>query len=111
MTFVQNNCLICFRPAGACICRNGPEITPLPHAITGSTALIIENATLRTQLAECQRSREQLDCRFAGKYWEESGSHCPADNPCMRCELEARADKAEAERDRLRGELKAAALS
>lgn len=37
---------------------------------------------------ECERlraERSQYDCRFAGRYWEASGSHCPLGSPCARC--------------------------
>lgn len=48
--------------------------------------------------------RDALDCRYAGRYADISGSHCPLDKPCVRC----RAEQAEAERDRLRGVVEAA---
>lgn len=43
-------------------------------------------------IAQLERSREQLDCRYAGSHWESSGSHCPIDKPCMRCAMQARLD-------------------
>lgn len=38
---------------------------------------------------EAWRSRERLDCRFAGRFVEMSGSHCPLENPCVRCQAES----------------------
>ena len=36
-----------------------------------------------------ERRRTEADCRFAGRYAEMSGSHCPIGDPCQRCQLEA----------------------
>jgi len=79
-------------------------------------------AALRAALAEEKRAHEEtrkrvrsleaqvtgFDCRFAGKWAEMGGSHCPPGKPCQRCELDAaerRAEEAEWERDALAARL------
>lgn len=47
-----------------------------------------EAADLRSRVAELEAHRTELDCRYAGKWADSSGSHCPIDGPCMRCRLE-----------------------
>jgi hypothetical protein len=39
-------------------------------------------------VAELERIIEHMDCRIVGKLAEMSGSHCPIDKPCDRCEYE-----------------------
>lgn len=48
---------------------------------------------LTSELSAIRAERSTFDCRYAGQYWEASGSHCPIDRPCVRCQ-----------RDRLRDE-------
>ena len=50
-----------------------------------------------TRVAELERHRTKLDCRFVGRYAETSGSHCPDGEPCQRCELERARERAERE--------------
>lgn len=38
---------------------------------------------------DLERQRTEADCRFAGRYAEMSGSHCPIGDPCQRCQLAA----------------------
>jgi HAMP domain-containing protein len=45
-------------------------------------------ADLRAKIERLQAHRSSLDCKFAGDVAEISGSHCPADDPCLRCENE-----------------------
>lgn len=59
-------------------------------------------AALHEHIAEQNRHIASLDCRFAGHFAELSGKHCPPGQPCDRCEAEARAERAEAERDAAR---------
>jgi len=40
-----------------------------------------------------ERERAKLDCRYAGRYAEASGSHCPLNAPCLRCRLERPQDR------------------
>lgn len=47
-----------------------------------------ERDALRARVADLEEHRARLDCRFAGRYAEVSGSHCPADDACQRCRLE-----------------------
>lgn len=42
------------------------------------------------EIYSLKRQRTEADCRFTmGNVADFSGSHCPIDNPCQRCELEA----------------------
>lgn len=48
-----------------------------------------ELAQVREERDRARRGREELDCRFAGPFAELSGSHCPLNRRCQRCQLEA----------------------
>lgn len=41
---------------------------------------------LEAKVSELRAERSEFDCRFAGRHWEASGSHCPTDRPCLRCQ-------------------------
>lgn len=89
------------------ICHEMPGVAFMDPPDGGSPSLAVQvgrmREALQTQDAEVTRltaelaalraERSTMDCRFAGQYWEASGSHCPLDSPCVRCE-----------RDRLREE-------
>ena len=42
------------------------------------------------RIAELERRVSSLDCRYAGKWAETSGCHCPLDAPCARCASDRR---------------------
>jgi len=52
---------------------------------------------LRDRVAALERSRSALDCRYAKQYAETSGSHCPLNKPCERCQRDQRIAALEAE--------------
>jgi len=51
-------------------------------------------------IANLWAQRSEFDCRFTGDVADISGSHCPADAPCLRCQIE-----------RLRGQVAALELT
>lgn len=83
----------CCRCGNSVVCW--PDTTSVPPQEWGADC----PAALRERIAEQDRHISSLDCRFAGHVAELSGKHCPPGQPCERCEAEARAERAEAERD------------
>ena len=51
-------------------------------------ALEAEVAKWKAEWHKAKTRLERTDCRNAGEFYEMSGSHCPLDRPCDRCERE-----------------------
>lgn len=58
----------------------------------------LRNEQLEENNRRLRQERSAMDCRYAGRYAETSGSHCPIESPCLRC----CAERADAEVARLR---------
>ena len=60
----------------------------IPHH-DGIDCVYCERAALRAENERLRRWRCEADCRYTmGDVAETSGSHCPTDRPCARCEAE-----------------------
>lgn len=71
--------------------------TAVAHALQLKAKL--DEAEKRVRVLE-KRETHDYDCRMVGKVAEMSGSHCPFDDPCQRCQLD-RADDRIARLERL----------
>ena len=55
----------------------------------------------KDQAMLAQSINSSMDCRFAGRWAEMSGSHCPAERPCARCTAEREIEKLQSDVERL----------
>lgn len=60
-----------------------------------------ESIAQSARIRELERRIESMDCRYVGRFAEISGSHCPLDEPCDRCQAERKLASYESYLDRI----------
>lgn len=85
---------VLFSAGRRCVLRQDVDGWPLRcrecvAAEQSAAALVAERDRLAAELARLRSARAQYDCRYTqGSVADISGSHCPPDDPCVRCRFE-----------------------